>query len=241
MKFQHGLAISFVGIGLLASPAIAQENSAQLTHVLKQMDTASVAFQRATADFRWDYYEKIVHDTSTDTGSIYFERQGGSTAMGAVVLAPGGNKKEKYSKVLEYKNGSLQIFDTGVDQITVVAAGANQAQYEGFLTLGFGGSGADLQRTWKIQDLGPEKLTDDGKSVMTEKLDLTPRDPNANNMFTHVTVWVDVTRDVSLKQVFYTASGNYRTATYTQIVVNGTVHKDHFAIKKDKNTTVVNH
>jgi hypothetical protein len=241
MKFQHGLAISFLTLGLATMPAVAQENSPQLTHVLKQMDTASAAFQRATADFRWEYYEKIVHDTTTDNGSIYFERQGNSTAMGAVVLAPGGGDKQKYAKVLEYKNGSLQIFDTGVDQVTVVAAGANQAQYEGFLTLGFGGSGTELSRTWKIQDMGPETLTDDGKPVVTEKLDLTPRDANGNNMFTHVTVWVDVTRAVSLKQIFYTASGNYRTATYSHIVVNGNVHKDHFAIKKDKNTTVVNH
>ena len=240
MKFQHGVAISFLVAGLTGSLA-AQESSPQLTHVLKQMDTASAAFQRATADFRWDYYEKIVHDTTTDTGSIYFERQGNSMAMGAVVLAPGGNETQKYSKILEYKNGSLQIFDTGADQITMVAAGANQAQYEGFLTLGFGGSGTDLNRTWKIQDMGAETLSDDGKPVATEKLDLTPRDTNANNMFTHVTVWVDVTRGVSLKQVFYTASGNYRTATYSHIVVNGNVHKDHFAIKKDKNTTVVNH
>ena len=239
MKFQHGLAISFLAIGLAVS-AVAQENSPQLTHVLKEMNTASKSFQRATADFKWDYYEKIVHDTTTDNGSIYFERQGGSTAMGAVVLAPGGGK-QKYSKILEYNNGALQIFDTGVDQITQVAAGANQAQYEGFLTLGFGGSGADLDRTWKIQDLGPEMLADDGEPVVTEKLDLMPRDTNANNMFTHVTVWIDVTRAVSLKQIFYTASGNYRTATYSHIVVNGNVHKDHFAIKKDKNTTVVNH
>jgi hypothetical protein len=241
MKFQCSLAISFLAIGFGTTSIFAQENSPQLTHVLKQMDTASASFQRATADFRWDYYEKIVHDTTTDNGSIYFERQGHSMAMGAVVLAPGGNDKQKYSKILAYTNGALQIFDTGVDQITVVAAGANQAQYEGFLTLGFGGSGTELNRTWKIQDMGPETLTDDGKPVVTEKLDLTPRDPNANNMFTHVTVWVDVTRAVSLKQVFYTASGNYRTATYSHIVVNGNVHKDHFAIKKDKNTTVVNH
>jgi hypothetical protein len=243
MKLQRSLAISVLTIAFATTSAFAQENSPQLTHVIKQLDTASKSFQRATADFRWDLYEKVVHDTTTDTGSIYFERQGNSMTMGAVVLAPGtiSKGKPKYARVLEYENGALQIFDTGVDQITVVAAGANQAQYEGFLTLGFGGSGTELDRTWKIQDLGPETLTDDGKPVATEKLDLTGRDPSANGMFTHITVWIDVTRAVSLKQVFYTASGNYRTATYSHIQVNGNVHKDQFAIKKDKNTTVVNH
>ena len=89
MTFQRGLAISILSLGLVSGSAVAQD-SPQLTHVLKQMDTASTAFQRATADFKWDYYEKIVHDTSTDMGSIYFERQKGSMDMGAVVQAPGG-------------------------------------------------------------------------------------------------------------------------------------------------------
>jgi outer membrane lipoprotein-sorting protein len=228
--------------GLIAAAcgvAGAQAASPQLTYVLKQMDTASAKFQRATADFQWDYYEKIVHDTTTQKGSIYFEREKGSTDMGAVIIDPSviEKGKPKLVKVLQYGGGVLQMFDPGVDQITVLHEGANQAEVEGFLTLGFGASGTDLQKAWNITDMGSETMGD----VKVEKLDLVGKSPESKKNFTHVTIWVDPVRGVSLKQVFYQASGNYRTATYMNVKVNGNVHKDQFAIKKDKNTTVVNH
>ena len=49
-------------------------------------------------------------------------------------------------------------------------AGANRGQWESFLTLGFGGSGTDLEANWKVSLLGTETM--DGVSVA--KLDLVP-------------------------------------------------------------------
>jgi outer membrane lipoprotein-sorting protein len=225
----------------LTTPLLAQTPSPQLAYVLKQMDTASAKFQRATADFQFDNYEKIVHDTTTQKGSIYFERQGASTGMGLIIVDPAATTKSKVVKVIQYQGGTMQMFDPGVDQITVLHEGANQAEIESFLTLGFGGSGTDLAKQWTIADLGPETLTDNGQPVKVEKLDLLGKDPDARKNFSHVNLWIDPARGISLKQIFYTASGNYRTATYSNIKVNGNLHKDQFAIKKDKNTTVINH
>jgi outer membrane lipoprotein-sorting protein len=225
----------------IAGSCFAQSTSPQLTYVLKQLDTASAKFQRATADFQWDNYEKVVNDTSTQKGSIYFEREKGSTDMGAVLVDPSAAPKSKPIKVIQYQAGTFQMFDPGVDQITVFHEAGNQSAIESFLTLGFGGSGTDLARAWNIADLGPETLTDNGQPIKVEKLDLVAKDPAARKNFTHITIWVDPARAVSLKQIFYTPSGDYRTATYSAIKVNGNVHKDQFAIKKDKNTTIVTH
>src|ERR1700728_4157199 len=127
-----------------AGTSFAQTPSPQLTYVLKQLDTASAKFQRATADFQWDYYEKIVHDTSTQKGSIYFEREKGSTDMGAILVDPSAGPKYKPIKVIQYQGGTVQIFDPGVDQITVLHEAGNQAEIQSFLPLGFGGSGTGL-------------------------------------------------------------------------------------------------
>jgi outer membrane lipoprotein-sorting protein len=224
-----------------AGGSYAQVASPQLTYVLKQLDTASAKFQRATADFQWDYYERVVRDTTTQKGYIYFEREKGSTDMGAVLINPNAGPKSKPIKVIQYQGGTVQMFDPGVDQITVLHESGNQSEIERFLTLGFGGGGTALANAWNITDLGPETLTDNGQPVKVEKLDLVGKDADSRKNFSHITIWVDPTRAVSLKQVFYTPSGDYRTATYSAIKVNGNVHKDQFAIKKDKNTTIVNH
>ncbi len=224
-----------------AACASAQAASPQLTYVLKQLDTASAKFQRATADFQWDNYEKVVQDTTTQKGVIYFERDKGNTDMGAVLVNPNAGLKSKPIKVIQYKDGTFQMFDPGVDQITVFHESANQSAIESFLTLGFGGSGTALARAWNITDLGPETLTDNGQPIKVEKLDLIGKDADSRKNFTHITIWVDPTRAVSLKQILYAPDGDYRTAIYSDIKVNGNVHKDEFAIKKDKNTTIVNH
>lgn len=232
-------ALTTIAVAQKSSPCPATSgtpaSAAQLTYTLKQLDTASAKFQRATADFRWDYYQRVLRDTTTQNGSIYFEREGKSTSMGAFILGAGQDSKgkPKFDKVLDYNAGTLRMFSPDVDQITVLRAGPNQAQYEGFLTLGFGGSGVDLSKSWNITDLGADTV----ENIKTEKLDLTSKTGDKN--FTHITVWIDLNRGVSLKQVFYMPSNDCRIATYSNVVVNGNVHKDQFKFKTDKNTTTV--
>jgi len=229
------LACSILTAALLitALTAHAQAPDPRLTAVLAQLDTASQHFTNARADFTWDYYEFVVRDTTTQTGSIYFERKGNATQMGAVVLNP---KTQQPDKILEYKDGNLRVFDKGVDQLRTLKAGPNQAQYESFLTLGFGGSGKALAQAWNITYQGSETLTDNGQPVKTEKLDLVSKDPGVRNNFTHVTIWVDPQRGVSLKQLFETPSHDRRTATYAHIKLNTKIDTGTFAIKPGPHT-----
>ena len=222
-----GLALAL--FGAVASNAPAQASN--LDTVLRQMDAASAKFQTAEADFRWDLYERVVKQTTTQTGTIYFQKKGTTTEMGAVIAVPS-------ARTLEYKAGKLRIFDPGTDHLTELSAGANQAQYESFLTLGFGGSGKDLEKAWTITDAGTEPINDGEKIVTTTRLDLVSKDPNVRNLFSHVTIWVDPARGISLKQIFVQPSEDQRTTTFTHIRYNTKVDAGHFAIKTDKKTTI---
>jgi outer membrane lipoprotein-sorting protein len=208
----------------------AQPKPGHLDEVLRQMDAASLKFQVAEADFRWDLYERVVKQTTTQTGTIYFKKQGTTTVMGAKIVSPS-------IKFLEYRDGRLRLFDPGTDHLTVVTSKGNQAQMESFLTLGFGGSGKDLAKAWTIADLGDEMI--DG--VQTAKLDLVPKDPAVRNNCTHMTIWVDPIRGISLKQSFYMPSEDYRTAVYANIKYNQKVDEKQYQIKTDSKTTVDQH
>ncbi|HEU5341287.1 outer membrane lipoprotein-sorting protein [Edaphobacter sp.] len=213
----------------LTIPAHAQT----LPEVLHQMDAASTRFHTAEADFRWDLYERVVRQTTTQNGSIYFEKTGAATQMGAKINPP-------YAKFLEYKNGTLRLFDPGADHLTILHAGANQQQYESFLTLGFGGSGTALAKSWNITLQGKETLNDGSGPVDTVKLDLVPKDPKVLENVTHITIWVDLKRGVSLKQQFFLPSEDQKTATYTHIRYNQKVNTGPYAIKTNKKTTIDN-
>ena len=220
----------------LFCPALQAQAKPDLNNVLAQLDTASTHFKSATASFEWDNYERVVRDTTVQNGTIYFERSGSSTQMGAIV-SDAGSKEEP--KVIEYKSGVLRMYEPSQTQVTLLKAGSNQAQYEGFLTLGFGGSGKDLATTWNITDQGSEMLSDGKKDIKTEKLDLVSKDANVRNTFTHITIWVDPARGVSLKQIFETPSHDRRTTTYSHIKVNGKIDAGPFAIKAGPHTTTV--
>lgn len=234
MSILRRISIAILAAALSPIAAPAQPKPGELDAVVRQMDAASTKFKSAEADFKWDFYERVVKETTTQTGSIYFLKTGGKLEMGAKVEPP-------QAKFIEYKNGTLRLYDPTSNHVTILNAGKNQAQYESFLTLGFGGSGSDLAKAWTIADLGPESLNDGEKMIETRKLDLVSKDPNVRNMFTHITIWVDPTRGISLKQQFFTPSGDYRTAFYTNIRYDQPVNTKPYAIKTNGKTTVENH
>jgi outer membrane lipoprotein-sorting protein len=234
MKFLSSFFVAALSFSALPPKAQAPD-AGHLAAVLAQMDKASADFKSARADVSQEYYERVSRDTTTDTGSVYFKREGGSTQMGLVTLKSDGKSKKQ---VIEFKDGMLRIFDVP-DQIRVIKVGSNQGTAETFLTLGFGGSGKALAQAWDITDQGTETLMDGGQAVKTEKLVLVSKDANMRNNFTQVTIWVDPVRDVSLRQVFDTPSHDKRTANYSHIKVNGSVDTGYFAIKPGKNTKTV--
>ena len=208
-----------------AALAAAQPKPGHLDEVLRQMDAASLKFQSAEANFHWDLYERVVRQVTTQqAGTIYFKKDGSKTLMGAKMTSPS-------VKLIDYKDGVLRLFDVPTDHLTTVHS--KGGQMESFLTLGFGGSGKDLLAAWTVSDMGPETV--DG--VETAKMDLVSKDPSVRNNITHVTIWVDPARDVSLKQVFYLTSEDTRTATYSDIRYNEKVDEKPYQIKTDSKTT----
>lgn len=223
VKFTAAAALTLAAFS--ARPASAQ--SADVQKIVQQMDAAAAKFQSATADLRWDNYERVVRETTTQTGIIYFQKKGNTTEMGAVIQKPA-------KKVVVYSGGLLKMYEPNIDSLTLIDTSKNQAQVESFLTLGFGGSGTALEKQWTITSQGTEMI--DG--VQTAKLDLVPKQESVKNTFTHAVIWVDPARGVSLKQQFFTPSGDQRINFYTNIKLNGKVDTKAFEIKTTSKTTV---
>jgi outer membrane lipoprotein-sorting protein len=206
---------------------LARAQSCDTGKVLAQMDAASAKFRSTQADFKWDVLQSVVNEHDIQSGTIYFERQGDSTSMAAYIKQPA-------EKSVFFNGSTLTLLQPEIKQETLFSAGSNRGQYESFLTLGFGGSGKDLQQNWTVTCDGMEPI--DG--VQTAKLDLKPKQQSVANTFSHVTVWIDPTRSLSLKQIFYEPSGDNRTATYTGIKYNTKISADVFK-PKDKGYSVI--
>jgi outer membrane lipoprotein-sorting protein len=204
--------------------------SGDLQEVIAQLNDSAAKFRSAEADFSWDAYQAVVQDHDIQNGTISFQRTGGKTLMAAEVKEEGSNSSPRY---VVYNGNDLEYYVPDIKQLTIFHTGANRSQAESFFTLGFGGSGADLEANWDVSLLGREQI--DGVEVA--KLDLKPKAQNIQNTFTHVTIWVDPVRAISLKQIFYAPSGDFRTATYSKIRYNQPIPNEVFHIKVAPGTT----
>jgi outer membrane lipoprotein-sorting protein len=200
------------------------QDPARLAETLHKLDVTSAKFQSATADVHKDLYERVVRETTTQVGTIYFIRKGATTQMGATIKPPA-------AKIVEFKDGKLRLYDPGSNHLQIFSTADNQAKYESFLTLGFGGSGQELTKAWTVDDQGSESMQDGKTAVKVEKLVLVPKDPGVKGTFTQVTLWLDLDRAVSLKQEFLAPSGDKQTAIYSNIKYNQKVDLKPFEIK----------
>jgi outer membrane lipoprotein-sorting protein len=228
--FCLGLVVSLPGS--LSAQSAPPAGSADLQKIITELNAAAAKFVSAQADFAWDQFTAVVEDHEIQTGTIYFERKKSVTYMALDIKQDNGKDAPK---TVVYDGAVVKFYQPLIKQLTTMKAGANRGQFESFLTLGFGGSGADLEKNWKVSLLGIENM--DGVSVA--KLDLVPKEQKVQDMFTHVTIWVEPSRGINHKQLFYQPSGDLRTTTYKNIRYNSPVPADVFQIKPAPGTNFV--
>ena len=188
------------GLLLVAAGAFGQGD---LQATLSKLDASSAKFTSAEAKVHRESYLNVIKDVDERSdGSIYFIRdKGGNTQMGL-------NIEGSHARTVEYKNGTVRDYNPGIKCYDTVT----RPGLETYLTLGFGGSGKDLAKAWVVTDLGPTTLA----GTKVEQLELVPKDANVKANVTKVALWVDLDRDVTLKQVFYSGEG-YNTAVFSEI------------------------
>jgi outer membrane lipoprotein-sorting protein len=206
-----------------------------LDKVITRLDAASKTFKSAQADILWDNVQtQPMPDTDSQAGTVIFERKNGQLRMALHLKTDNG---KPVPKDVVYADGVLKLYEPLQKRIVINQAGANRAQYDMFLTVGFGGSGKDLQKNWEVTYVGSEPV--DGAAAA--KLQLVPRDPSLRSTVTQVLLWIDLDKGVSVKQQSFDPSGNYRMVTYKNLHLNGSVPSNAFEIKTASGTQVVNH
>lgn len=211
-----------------AAATPASPNSGNLEAALTQMDKSAASFRSAEADFVWDQFQAIVQEHDLQKGRVFFVRHEKDTHMAAQINEP--DKKQ-----VVFTEGKIRFYQPKIDQVTEYEAGANKEEVESFMVLGFGGRGHDLLKSFDVKYAGEETV----EGVKTVKLELTPKAEKVRKMFSRFILWIDPVRDVSLKQEAFEPSGDFRTATYTNIKLNEKVPEDTFKLKTTSKTKVV--
>ena len=199
-----------------------------LEAVVQKMDQAAANFRSTEASFVWDQYQKVVDETDSQKGKIYFRKSGGGIEMAADVTDPSPEQ-------VVFSDSKVQIYQPKMEQVTVYNTGKDKAAVESFLVLGFGGSGKDMLKSFDVKYLGAEKLG----NVATDKLELTPKSQKLKNNIDRVVLWIDGARGISVQQQFFTPSGDYKLAKYIDIKVNERLPDAAFKLRTTSKTKTV--
>jgi outer membrane lipoprotein-sorting protein len=223
---------AMIALVLLSNRAVLAASSSEETdRVLRKLDAAAANFHSTSADFQFDSVQTDpIPETDVQKGTVYYQRDAKGVRMAAHIREFNGKLAPK---VYVYSGGAVRLYEPLIDQVTVL----NKAsQYESWFMLGFGASGKELEEKWEIKSLGPETL--DG--VNTEILEMVPRDPAIRKNLSKVKMWIDPEKGVSLKQILYFGSGEYKVCVYFNTKVNQPLPADSFTFKTDSHTQIVN-
>jgi outer membrane lipoprotein-sorting protein len=214
------------------APAQTVGESAALERVLAAMDSAAKNFKTTEASVVWDEYQKVVDETETEKGTIYFRREGADVEMAVDFAAPD-------LKYVRYTGGKVQVYLPKADEVNEYSPGKNRADVESYLVLGFGGSGHDLQKSYDIRYLGSETVS----GVKAEKMELIPKSDRVRHDFiARILLWIDPARGISVQQQFFQPDpknplgGDYRLAKYSDIKINQKLPDGAFKLKTTKKT-----
>jgi outer membrane lipoprotein-sorting protein len=211
----------------LTAAAWPQSESAGLDHVLTQMDGVARNFRTTEASVVTDQYQKVVDETETEKGKIYFRREGGEIQMAAEFAEPD-------KKYVIYSGGKVQVYQPKIDQVNEYNPG-NRGDVESFLVLGFGGGGHDLLKSYDVKYLGPETVN----GVATEKLELIPKSTRLRNNIARIWIWIDSAKGFMVQQQLFEPGGDYRLAKYSDIKINQKLPENAFKLKTTGKTKFI--
>jgi outer membrane lipoprotein-sorting protein len=221
--------IGLLWLILLSSFGAAQKQDASgLDGVLKKMDETAAHFQTAQADFVFEQYQKVVDETDTQKGTVYYRKAAQQIEMMAEFTDPD-------KKFVLYKDGKLQVYQPKIEQVMEYSAGANQQELESFLVLGFGGSGEDLKKSFDVTYQGEETID----NIPAAKLQLIPKSEKLRSNLPQIILWIDLSRGISVQQKLMQTQGDYRLARYSAIKVNAKINNDVFRLKTTGKTKFV--
>ena len=205
-----------------------QQDASSLDSVLKKMDETAAHFQTAQADFVFQQYQKVVDETDTQKGTVYYRKAGQQIEMMGEFTDPD-------KKFVLYKDGKLQVYQPKIEQVMEYSTGANHQEVESFLVLGFGGSGEDLKKSFDVTYQGEETID----NIPTAKLQLIPKSDKVRGNFPEIILWIDLARGISVQQKLIQTQGDYRLAKYSAIKVNVKINNDVFRLKTTGKTKFV--
>jgi outer membrane lipoprotein-sorting protein len=192
---------------LLVSTTLSGASTA--AQVLSRMDKAAAEFRGMTANISRVKYTSILDERSEEVGTMAIRRDGKAVESKIEITKPN-------PRALAFSGNTVQLYYPKINTVQEFDISKNRGLVDQFLLLGFGNSGKDLARAYKVTAKGMETI--DGVSAL--KLELVPKSAKAKELLTAVEIWVPEGAAHPIRQKFIEPSDDYMEVTYSNVKMN---------------------
>jgi outer membrane lipoprotein-sorting protein len=223
--------LAAVLVNAQTAPAASAQKSTSggdLNSVLARMNANAGTFKSAQADFEFETYQQVVDEKDLQKGHIYFRKTGKGVDAAFNITSPA-------PKQVVFDGKYVTMCEPKIDQCTQRDVSKNKVAVESFLSLGFGASGTDLEKSYDVTLGGWEPV----EGIQTARLELVPKDEKMRQTYSKIILWIDPEKNVMLQQKFIEPSKDYRLTRYSNMKLNSKLPDDAFRLKTSASTKIV--
>ncbi len=214
MKPVYAFILTCAAACAAPSPANDAGSVPPLADVLKRLDRTASQFRTMSAKALRVNHTQVLNEDDPESGTVYMKKTGSSVQGLMDTTSPD-------AKTSVFSGREVQVYYPKMKQVDIYDTGKNGEQLEQFLTLGFGTSAADLQKTYDIKVLPTENIN--GEKAI--HLQLIPKSEDARKMISKVELWIGE-HDYPIQEKIYEPSGNYHLVSYSGVQINSPSFKD---------------
>jgi len=200
---------AWVLAGATALAAVSAAGSS-LDATFANIDRAAARLTAVTADLRYVAYTAVIQAEDLQTGKFLLKRTKSHETLALFdVRAP-----EPKAYAMDAHKG--EIYLPAAQTVQQYDLGKYKSMINEFLLVGFGSTSKELRSGYSIALGG----TDTIGSAMTTRLELTPRSPEKLMDVKRIDLWISDASGIVVQQKFYSGGGDYKVATYSNLVLN---------------------
>ncbi len=181
-----------------------------LEAVLARMDQEAASFRDLTAQLKKTSYTAVLNDTSQEGGTVWIRRAGSRDLIMKVEFV-GPNERS-----LGFENSKGQIYYPKIRTVQIFDLGKSRRLVDQFLLLGFGTSGKELVKNYRLAVLGTEAAA--GQACT--RLELVPKSAEVLQHLQKIELWIPENAGHPVQQKFFQPGGDYTVIIYTDLKLN---------------------
>ncbi|MBM3736873.1 MAG: outer membrane lipoprotein carrier protein LolA [Acidobacteria bacterium] len=191
--------------------------------VLARMDTAAAGFQSVAANVQRVSFTAVINDRSEESGTVKFFR-----AKNDVRVLMEIQKPDK--RAFAFAGRQAQLYYPKINTVQIIDLSKQKSLVDQFILLGFGTPGRELAKNYEIRYGGEEPVAGQKAS----RLELTPKSKEVRQQFAKIEIWVADPGGYAVQHKMHEPSGNYLTATFTDVKLNSSLSPASVALQLPK-------